>query len=785
MESIETRYCSLDIETTGFDPAKDEILEIGFAFFTLEAEIDAIEANAGKKTSGFKITQEYSKVFKPIKPVSETILGLTGITTEELENGENFADCREEIQEQLKDVVLVGHNIGFDIKFLQGLGIKFSGATIDTLDLAQAFLPTHPSYNLENLMHYFGVPHTEAHRALADAKATLQVLEGLLKTYANFSEDLKQEIKALIKPFGLPWAAFLESRASPKQSPTIPLKKDSKPRLASINKAEKLELKANTIYNFPLGYDFLPQLAESLKQGKDKSLLVVASEGQIKPVWQLGLAVPAFAPNQLFNAKKFESFRAKQPLTLDELKFVLKILVWEKTNWQTESLIDLNLSFFGGQFKNLVAGKAAKEQKSQRVLITDLTAYMEFMEKGWYQSRQAVFVDLLALEKTLSETLGEKISWGKVVFSLKNVYNPEDHSGNMDLAKTVETALAATDLFFGTVSALVQTDPPSFLQVKFDSAGLPAEKINKIESAAESFLEKLESANLAMKSSDIAFLLDKFRKFFVPLENRVKWLELSPTACTFFSSPVNIQPLMKQILDYHKAIVLCDCLPKDKVLSFFTERLGLQGFSTHTVSVKQQKTRDLFSVLSFEQSKIKLTVEASHTTENVLMDYSAKDNLPAAIILGSSLQVKEFYYKNYERLQKHAFVLAQTTTGGSRILRNFSIHKDTLLLATGKFVLKSLNAPGAGSALGTLPVKTLVLGHLPFEQFTHPYLEAVAKQFKNPFEDFSLPRALLNFHRLIRFFYTPELKNLAVFDAKLNKPYARAFLALLQDLRNA
>lgn len=769
MKLPEKIYCSLDIETTGFDPVKDEILEIGLVFFDISQK-------------GLVIRQEYSKVFKPKGEVSEMILGLTGITKEELENGENFAEHREEIQALLKNTVIVGHNVGFDTKFLQGFGIKFTGQSIDTLDLAQAFLPTHPSYNLENLMHYFGVPHTEAHRALADAKACLQVLEGLLVTYENFPASLKQELEALIEPFNLPWEEFLKRQISPKRSPPITLNKKSKKGLALTEKPEKLELKANTIYDFPLGYDFLPQLAASLKQGKDKSLLAVAHEGQIMPLWQSGLAVPAFEPGQLFDREKFKSLRAKQPLTPDELKFVLKILVWEKTNWQTESLIDLNLSFFGGQFKNLVAGKAAKELKSQRVLITDLTAYMEFMDRGWYKGRRAVFVDLFALEKTLSENLGEKISWGHVIFALKSVYDPEDQSGNADLAKTVETALAATDLFFGTVSALVQTDPPSFLQVKFDPAGLPEEKINKIELAAENFLEKLELANLAMQSSDIAALLDKFRKFFVPLENRAKWLELSPTACTFFSRPVNIQPLMKKILDYHKAISLCDCLPKDKVLPFFTERLGLQGFKTHIVSAEQQKSRDLFSVLSLEQPKIKLTVEASHIAENVLMDSAAEANLPAAIILGSSLQVKEFYYKNYELLQKHAFVLAQTTSGGNRIFRNFSIHKDTLLLATGRFVLKSLNARSAGSALGSLPVKTLVLGHLPFEQFTHPYLEAVARQFKNPFLEFSLPRALLNFHRIIRFFYTPALKNLAVFDAKLNKPYARPFLDLLDDI---
>ena len=55
--------------------------------------------------------------------------------------------------------------------------------------------------------------------------------------------------------------------------------------------------------------------------------------------------------------------------------------------------------------------------------------------------------------------------------------------------------------------------------------------------------------------------------------------------------------------------------------------------------------------------------------------------LPAAIILASSLQVKNFYHKYHETLSEAAFVLAQSSSsGGSRILRNFGIHKETSYL---------------------------------------------------------------------------------------------------------
>src|SRR6266404_6297563 len=166
-------YCSLDIETSGFDPSNNEILEVGFAFFVLT-------------NTGIKITDEFTQVFKPSKPVSPQIFGLTGISQKELENAPRFEEFREILQNKLGEAVIVGHNVIFDIKFLEAFGLKFSGQIIDTLDLVQWLLPTHHSYNLENLMHTFGISHKEAHRALADSKAALGLLEKLLQVYSGF-----------------------------------------------------------------------------------------------------------------------------------------------------------------------------------------------------------------------------------------------------------------------------------------------------------------------------------------------------------------------------------------------------------------------------------------------------------------------------------------------------------------------------------------------------------------------------------------------------------------------
>jgi DNA polymerase III epsilon subunit-like protein len=141
------------------------------------------------------IIEQWSQVFQPARDVRAKIFALTGIRKQEIEKAPKFADFREFLQEKLQNVTLIGHSISVDIRFLQAFGIHVPERYIDTMDLVQFLLPTHHSYNLEGLMHFFRVPHPEAHRALEDAKATVAVVEKLLELFYGFPEELQVELK--------------------------------------------------------------------------------------------------------------------------------------------------------------------------------------------------------------------------------------------------------------------------------------------------------------------------------------------------------------------------------------------------------------------------------------------------------------------------------------------------------------------------------------------------------------------------------------------------------------
>ena len=315
------------------------------------------------------------------------------------------------------------------------------------------------------------------------------------------------------------------------------------------------------------------------------------------------------------------------------------------------------------------------------------------------------------------------------------------------------------------------------------------ENYQKIKDAAGNYLNKLLLINQTLNSDSIAEFARNLQKFFSAEENMVKWMELAENRCALFSMPVNIEGLVESMLGKYLNLSFADSLGSDKVAQFFIGRLGLKGFDLETINnLKKSKSGkkdirqgDLFSgvkkVFSSENTAVKCHYISESVNTDLLLELVKNSKaLPAAILFPGALQAKEFYEQNYEVLKKHASILAQSGSGGSnKIFRNFSINSHSLLLATDKFILKALKGYSQVEPVVNLPVKLLILCRLPFEQFTHPYQEAVSASFPNAFMDYALPRALNNFHKLLEFFYSPLLRDVYIIDAKLTKDYALVF----------
>lgn len=163
-------YVVFDLETTGLSPFKDEIIEIG----------------AVRVDKDGKIVGTFTTLVKPSQPVSEFIQNLTGISNKMLSDAPSIYTVLPRFADFVGDSILVGHNVTFDIAFVQQKAkiykeTKFLNPYVDTLSLTRKVYPNLKSYKLQDLIKEFNLKTYAAHRALADVVATQQLFELLKK----------------------------------------------------------------------------------------------------------------------------------------------------------------------------------------------------------------------------------------------------------------------------------------------------------------------------------------------------------------------------------------------------------------------------------------------------------------------------------------------------------------------------------------------------------------------------------------------------------------------------
>ena len=169
-------YVSLDLETTGLNPRKDKIIEIG-----------AVKVDNGVPTA------EFAAFINPGRKLDTRIRELTGITDEDLLKAPIISQIIPELLDFLGDLPLVGHRILFDYSFLKkaavDMRIYFEKKGIDTLKIAGKYLDIPEGRGLSALCTYYGIELT-AHRALNDARAAGKLYQALLQDYYQEEEPL-------------------------------------------------------------------------------------------------------------------------------------------------------------------------------------------------------------------------------------------------------------------------------------------------------------------------------------------------------------------------------------------------------------------------------------------------------------------------------------------------------------------------------------------------------------------------------------------------------------------
>ncbi len=167
-------YVVVDIETTGLSPEPKN-----------GEQCRIIEIGAVKIENG-KITQKFSTFCSCPTKLPPIIVQLTGITDKDLIGAPCVRDSLIKLKEFCNGATLVGHNLKFDLSFInyygRTCGVNFIEPFYDTLTLARKHLKNLvPNCKLGTIADYFGVKFRH-HRAFDDALATAEI-------FLNFAKD--------------------------------------------------------------------------------------------------------------------------------------------------------------------------------------------------------------------------------------------------------------------------------------------------------------------------------------------------------------------------------------------------------------------------------------------------------------------------------------------------------------------------------------------------------------------------------------------------------------------
>jgi predicted DnaQ family exonuclease/DinG family helicase len=173
-------YVALDLETTGLQPERDAIVEIGAVKFR-----------------GDEVLETWSSLVNPQRPLPHKIERLTGITQSQVERAPSLHSVLPALMRFVGEHPIIGHNIQFDRAFLQRAGYTALPPALDTFELACILMPYASRFSLGKLMDELGIEFPTRHRAVEDARAAHALFVALLRRAGKLDPKIIQEIARL------------------------------------------------------------------------------------------------------------------------------------------------------------------------------------------------------------------------------------------------------------------------------------------------------------------------------------------------------------------------------------------------------------------------------------------------------------------------------------------------------------------------------------------------------------------------------------------------------------
>jgi DNA polymerase-3 subunit epsilon len=235
---FDVTFCVLDLETTGASATDCEITEIG-----------AVKLRGGECLGTFHT------LVNPGTPIPPLITYLTGITEAMVMPAPRINQVLPSLVEFIGDAVIVGHNIRFDMSFLQAALARtgrqqLTNRTVDTCALARRLVRDEvPNCQLGTLAERFRLDHRPTHRALDDALATADLLHLLLERTGTLGVTGLDDLLSLPTIDGHAQANKLRLTAPLPRKPGVYLFRDRHRRVLYVGKATNLRARVRSYFS--------------------------------------------------------------------------------------------------------------------------------------------------------------------------------------------------------------------------------------------------------------------------------------------------------------------------------------------------------------------------------------------------------------------------------------------------------------------------------------------------------------------------------------------------------
>ena len=180
-QSFADTFVVFDLETTGFSPSKNQIIEIG----------------AVKVVNG-SIAQRFSTFVNPKVPIPFEIEQLTSINDDMVLDAPVIDEILPKFMEFCQDAVMVAHNADFDMSFIKyncsALGLDCEKTVLDTVALSRVLLPSLNRFKLDTVAKALNISLAHHHRAVDDAACTAEIFVKLVEMLRDRGVETMEEL---------------------------------------------------------------------------------------------------------------------------------------------------------------------------------------------------------------------------------------------------------------------------------------------------------------------------------------------------------------------------------------------------------------------------------------------------------------------------------------------------------------------------------------------------------------------------------------------------------------